>query len=54
MIPLTTITRLLVRMNRSKNQSPIRQATQNMTANQSTMTTVVSSLTSCLARKPER
>ena len=54
MMPLTTMTRLLVRMNRSYYQSATCQATQPITANQSSTATVVSAPTFWPARKPAR
>ena len=54
MMPLTTITRLLVRMKRSYHQSATFQATQPITANQSSTATVVRPPTFCPVRKPER
>jgi hypothetical protein len=54
MMPLTTITRLLVRMNRSKYQSKTRHATQPITPSQINTATVTMPSMCCRVRKPAR
>jgi hypothetical protein len=54
MMPLTTITRLLVRMNRSKYQSNTFHATQPITAIQISTAAVTRPSMFCRVRKPAR